>query len=54
MEMTLTCIRSPTLQTSETLETYSSESSLMWHRPSLPGRISMKAPKSLTLVTRPS
>ena len=25
----------------------------MWHRPSLPGRISTNAPKSLTLVTRP-
>ena len=45
---------SPTLHTSPTLRTYSSESSLMWHRPSLPGMISMNAPKSFTLVTRPS
>ena len=51
---TLTASMSPTLTTELTSETYSLESSLMWHKPSRPGRISTNAPKSLTLVTRPS
>ena len=49
-----TFISSPTLQTSDTRLTKPSDSSLMWHSPSLPGRISTNAPKSLMLVTRPS
>ena len=52
--MTLTASLSPTRQTSVTFLTYPSESSLIWHRPSLPGAISMKAPKSLTELTVPS
>ena len=44
----------PAGQTSVTLETYPSDSSLMWTKPSLPGKISTKAPNSLMEVTRPS
>ena len=53
-EITFTLSGSPTEQTSVTAEMYSSDSSLMWQSPSLPGMISTNAPKSLTLVTRPS
>src|SRR4029077_178649 len=51
--ITLTCMRSPSLQTSLTDLTYPSDNSLMWHKPSLPGTISMKAPKSLIELTTP-
>src|SRR5690606_26308221 len=44
--ITLTFMASPTEQISATLPTYSFESSLMWHKPSRPGRISTNAPKS--------
>ena len=54
MAITFTWIGSPSLTTSSTRPTYLSSNSLMWHRPSRPGRISMNAPKSLIDVTLPS
>ena len=38
---------------SSTEEMYLSANSLIWQSPSLPGAISMKAPKSLVATTRP-
>mmetsp|Transcript_12740 Transcript_12740/g.53406 ORF Transcript_12740/g.53406 Transcript_12740/m.53406 type:complete len:299 (+) Transcript_12740:1166-2062(+) len=45
-------MRSPSLTTSLGLFTRVTSSSLTWHKPSIPGRTSTKAPNSRTLVTR--
>src|SRR3989454_2171422 len=50
---TLTEMTSPSLSTSETLRTRSSASCEMCTRPSVPGKISTKAPKSTILRTVP-
>src|SRR5207245_6577771 len=53
MSMTFTSSSSPSLTTSRGFSTRSSRSSLTCTRPSMPGSISTKAPKSATLVTLP-
>src|SRR5215471_11548389 len=53
MPMTFTSISSPSLQTSCTVRTRFSSSSLMCTRPSVPGRISTKAPNSAMRRTTP-
>ena len=51
--MTLTSTSSPSLTTSCGFSTRSSRISETWTSPSMPGSISTKAPKSVTLVTLP-
>ena len=51
MATSFTVTRSPSLTTSLTRSTRSSDSSDTWTRPSLPGMICTKAPKSRTLTT---
>ncbi len=51
--MTFTSTSSPSERTSETLFTRLSESSEMWMRPSVPGKISTKAPNSAIFRTVP-
>ncbi len=53
MPMTLTSISSPSLQMSITLSTRFVSSSLTCTRPSVPGRISTKQPKSASRLTTP-
>src|SRR3989338_6624379 len=51
---TLNFNTSPSLQTSSILATFSHENSEIWIKPSVPGRISTKQPKSFTAFTFPS
>jgi hypothetical protein len=45
---------SPSTQMSSTFATRRSASSEMWSKPSVPGKISTNAPKSVTFLTLPT
>jgi hypothetical protein len=53
MSMTFTSISSPSFTSSWILLTRCSASWETWQRPSVPAKISTKAPKSMTRLTRP-